>query len=410
MNRKIRTIALHEYLTNVKRKEFILMTLGLPIFMLIIGGVSAIGTTVALGSIKQVSRDVGIVDHGRALTAKGLAAAEATGVRAIEYQSEEAAQADVRSGKLLELIVLEADYLDTGHVRDYRKGGGLFSEKDHAPVEDILTRALLTESGADKRIIKRAIDPTGEHGEKVFVLDRKQGFVPRNMGQEAAKFAVPYAFTILLTTSIFIAANYLLRGISDEKENRVIEVILSSVTAEELLLGKLIGLAGVGLTQVGAWVAMAALPAMLTFSAYVHLSVMQLVGVVLFFALGFGLYATLMAGIGALGTSYRESQQMSGAISILAFCPFFVLPVLLEMPNGTIARVFSFIPFTAPGTMVLRISATDVPMLDVVISAVSVIIAIWLLIKLSTKLFRFGLLIYGKRPTFGETVKWLRQA
>jgi len=234
--------------------------------------------------------------------------------------------------------------------------------------------------------------------------------VPRNLGQEAARFVVPYAFTILLTTAIFIAANYLLRGIADEKENRVIEVILSSVTAEDLLLGKLIGLAGVGLTQVGVWIGMAAVPAMFLFAKIVHLSTLSLLEVLGFFALGFGLYATLMAGLGALGTSYRESQQMAGMVSMGAFFPFIVLPILLDAPNGGLARTFSLIPFTAPTTMVLRVTATEVSAPDVGLSAGVIVLTIWLMVKLSTKLFRFGLLIYGKRPGFGETIRWLRQA
>ncbi len=141
-----------------------------------------------------------------------------------------------------------------------------------------------------------------------------------------------------------------------------------------------------------------------------HVSFGTLGLVVLFFALGFGLYATLMAGLGSLGTSYRETQQISGMVSFLAFFPYLLITVLVEFPNGTLARILSFIPFTAPMTMVLRLTSTDVPILDTVISAVAIAGATWLTLKLSARLFRFGLLIYGKRPTFRETLRWLRQS
>ena len=155
---------------------------------------------------------------------------------------------------------------------------------------------------------------------------------------------------------------------------------------------------------------MAVLPAAAVFSTVVHVSGATLAGLLLFFALGFGLYATLMAGIGALGTSYRETQQISGGVSILAIFPLLLITVILEFPNGAVARVLSFIPFTAPTAMVLRISSAEVPPLDIVLSAISIIIGIWLTLKLSSKLFRFGLLIYGKRPTMRETWRWLRQS
>jgi ABC-2 type transport system permease protein len=408
MNRKVRTIAAHEYLSNVRRKEFILMTLGLPILILVLGGVSALGTSAALGVFgPQKEKTLGIVDPSGALPAFRGNPSDVQGYRLQTYMDEQSAKSDVRSGRINALAVLSPRYLENGQVDLYRRGSSIFSDKDRVPLDQILMRVLLAEAGGDEKQVKRALDPTADR--RVFVLE-KGSFVPLNIGKEAARFAVPYAFAIFLTTAIFISANYLLRGISDEKENRVIEVILSSVTAGELLRGKLIGLAGVGLTQVLVWVSMAAIPATFFFAQFVKLGALQLGGIVLFFILGFALYATLMAGIGALGTSYRESQQMAGAVSFLAMAPLFVLPALLEFPNGTLAKVFSYIPFTAPITMILRLAAGDTPLLDIAVAAASLILGTWLLLSLSTKLFRFGLLIYGKRPSLKETVRWLRAA
>jgi ABC-2 type transport system permease protein len=407
MSKRVWTIAGHEYLTNVRRKEFILMTLGLPLLFLVIIGISMLGAGAAIRSVIGKAQTIGILDRSGALDLRAVR--DMDGVRIVPYKDETAGQADVKSGKISELVVVAPDYMESGKVVTYRKGGGLFSEGRGAHIEAILTRAILARGGTDPRLADRAIDPVAR-GAKSFVLDKDGKFVPQAFEREIAKFAVPYAFMILLFTAIFVSANYLLRGISDEKENRVIEVILSSVSPEELLQGKLIGLAGVGLTQVGVWVALAAVPAMIVFSRVVHLSVATLVEVMLFFALGFGLYATLMAGLGALGTSYRESQQMSGAVSMFAVLPMMLITAILSEPNGTLARVFSYIPFTAPITMVLRVTATDVPLLDVLLSAVLIAATIWFLQKLSAKLFRFGLLIYGKRPSFRETWKWLRQA
>jgi ABC-2 type transport system permease protein len=402
-------IARHEYVTNVRRREFILITLGLPFLFLFFGGLSLIGTTVASGAFqKRAEQHVGVVDRYGALDLRAAEQA-APGLRLEARADAEAARQDVRTGKLDALVVLDRDYLGTGRVTVYRKSVGLLNQSERIPLGAILTRGLLARDRVDPRIVRRAVEPAGERGAQVFVLDRGR-FVPRSIGREAARFAVPYGFAILLTTAIFIAANYLLRGISDEKENRVIEVILSSVSAGELLAGKLIGLAGVGLTQVAVWVGLGAVPAMIRFAAVIRLSPLALLGVALFFLLGFALYATLMAGLGALGTSYRESQQIAGVVSMGAFLPIMFIPALIEYPNGGLARGLSFFPFTAPTTMVLRLTAADVPLLDILLSAALIALAAWLVLKISAKLFRYGLLIYGKRPSFRETLRLLRQA
>ncbi len=405
---KVFCIASHEYLWNVKRKEFIMITIGMPVLMLFFGVVGGMGTRVAVSQMMRGGRStVGIVDHSGQIKLRNLDD-KADSVKIFPVVDEDSGKEEVKAGKLAALIVVGEDYLEKGTVEVYKMGGGLFSKADTIPVGRILSRAMLSRSGADPKIANRIVEPTG-NGATTYVVDKSGHFVTRSGAREAAKFVVPYLFSILLVTAIFISASYLLRGIADEKESRIIEVILSSVTPEELLKGKLIGLAAVGLTQVGLWMALAAVPAMFVFATIVKISALTLAGVVLFFALGFGLYATLMAGLGALGTSYRETQQISGVISLMAFFPLVLITVMIEMPNGALARALSFFPFTAPTAMILRLTSADVPVFDIVLSALSILAGIWLILKISARLFRFGLLIYGKRPTFAETMRWLRQ-
>ena len=117
-------------------------------------------------------------------------------------------------------IVVEQDYVQTGTVRVYRKGGGLLNKGDMLPIGRILSRALLLEKGIESKITERAVRPMGA-GSVTYLWNSKTGrFSQRTGAGEAAKFLVPYAFTMLLFTSIFISASYLLRGIADEKENR----------------------------------------------------------------------------------------------------------------------------------------------------------------------------------------------
>ncbi len=409
--RTVATIARHEYVTNVRRKEFILMTLGLPLFMLLMGGISATATVMATGALSHERKTVGIVDPGHALMLTEAAREVKDEVNVVLQMDVLAGQDAVRRGEMAALIVLDRDYVANGRVSIYRRGGGIFAEKETLPIRPLLTRGLLAGSHVTPEIADRAVSPTGA-GADMYALDKTGAFVRRSALRDAAGFIVPYAFTLLLTMSIFFASSYLLRGVADEKENRVIEVILSSVSAEELLGGKLLGLGGLGLTQVGVWMMFGAVPAMMRFSQIVRLSGFGLAAATVFFVLGFFLYGMIMAGIGALGTSQRETQQTAGVVSFAAVIPLMFIPVLIEYPNGGLARALSYIPFTAPTTMVLRVTApaADVPVLDVILSAALIVLTIWLTLKLCAKLFRFGLLIYGKRPGVRETLRFLRQA
>lgn len=410
-SRTIATIARHEYVTNVRRKEFILMTFGLPVFMLAMGALSVAATVIASGAMSHERKTIGIVDPGGALSLTRAVREADPDVAVIEQRDVLAGQDAVRRGDLAALVVLDQDYIKSGRVAVYRRGGGLMSSKSALPLRSILTRALLARTGVARDVLDRAVDPTGT-GPETYSLDRSGDFVRRSIGKDAAAFAVPYAFTLLLTMSIFFASSYLLRGIADEKENRVIEVILSSVSAEELLAGKLLGLGGLGLTQVGIWMLFGAVPAMVRFSRYIRLPGTALWAAVLFFILGYFLYAMVMAGLGALGTSQRETQQTAGMVSFGAFFPLVLMPVLLEFPNGGLARALSFIPFSAPTTMVLRVTSpgAEVPVLEIALSAAVILLTTWLTLKLCAKLFRYGLLIYGKRPGFRETLRYLRDA
>lgn len=409
--RRVWTVCVHEYLTNVRRKEFLFMTLGLPVLMLFFGGLSALGTMMASTAVsKGAPRDIGIVDRSGVLSRQIDVSLPGSTENVRLFTSEERGKAALTRRSIDSLTVLDPDYLATGKATVYRRAGGVLSSGNRPHIGTPLAHMLLARSGADTRIAARAMEPFGSSGPTILTQTRNGTFEPQNAGKEIARFAVPYFFTILLTMAIFFSASYLLRGVSDEKENRVIEVILSSVSARELLFGKLIGLGAVGLTQVAIWCLLGAVPVMARFGQYVHVPPAGIVGAIVFFLLGYALYATLMVGIGSLGTTYRESQQISGIVSFGAFMPFVFIPVLIEAPNDMLARVFSWIPFTAPTTMVLRMTATEVPVVDIVVSILLLLGTTWAALTFSAKLFRFGLLIYGKRPTFGETFRMLRQA
>ena len=220
-------------------------------------------------------------------------------------------------------------------------------------------------------------------------------------------FVVPYVFTLLFMLSILSSAGYLLQSVAEEKANRVIEILLSSLTPEQLLAGKVLGLCAAGLTQLSAWILIGITPA-LYLLPYLELRWSQLVVAVIFFFLGFLLYGTLMGGSGALGNNVKESQEAAIVWTFSAVSPIFFMTVILAAPNGAFARVLSYFPLTAPVTIMLRVSAAPVPAWDIALAGGILAVSLLLFVRLAAKLFRLGSLLYGKRPSVVEIIRWLR--
>jgi ABC-2 type transport system permease protein len=226
---------------------------------------------------------------------------------------------------------------------------------------------------------------------------------------------VPYFLGILLVMTIFVTSGYLLQGVAREKTSRVMEILLSSVTAQELLAGKVLGLGALGLTQIVIWLGssvalsggtMGLLGIALPFLVRPQV---LLLGVV-YYVLGFLIYAVLMGGVGALGTTQQESQQLAGIFSLMAAIPLMLGGFMFTNPNMTIVRVLSWFPLTAPTMMLLRLPMAEVPAIDIVGSIGMLLISIPAVLWVGSKIFRMGLLMYGKRPSLRQIVRALRQA
>jgi len=230
-----------------------------------------------------------------------------------------------------------------------------------------------------------------------------------------ANIAIPYAFSILLVMAIFTSSGFLLQGVSEEKEGRVIEILLSSLTPIELLAGKILGLGALGLAQILFWLGSGwaligiAVTGLALFGA-ITLDLTTIVLAVVYFLLGYLLFATLMASAGSLGSSAREGQQIAGIFSGLTAIPFMVSGFLWTNPNSLLAQVLSYVPLTAPVMMLQRLGMTEVPLYQIAISLILLILGIIGALWAGAKVFRMGLLMYGKRPSVSEILRALRQA
>jgi len=424
---KVWVIAKREFLVTVTRKGYIFAVVGMPLLFGGIFGFSFLTSGTLEQSIKSGSEPIAVVDRSHTVDFELAASLEpgretptsATEVlqkaagskpsRIVSYTDMTQAIRELKEGKLSAVYLIESDYMSTGKIVAYSPERGMFSDlapPDRSRLYDLI-RASLVKGRIDGETRARILAP----GKLKQMKVSKHGDVENGSDafQKASRFFGPFSMFLLLTMSIFFSSGYLLQGIAEEKQNRVIEVIWASVEPMELLIGKIIGLGAAGLLQVAFYAGMLLLPAVTVFALF-QVSVASLVLSLVYFILGYLLFAGLMAGTGILGNSPQESGQLSAFWTLLSMIPMFLLAPISEAPNSWLARGLSWFPLTAPVTMLLRITSGQIPWVDVGISIVVLVVSIYLAVRGAAKMFRAAALMYGKRPGVGEILRWLREA
>ncbi|MCX7682162.1 MAG: ABC transporter permease [Anaerolineae bacterium] len=409
--RKVWVIARHEYLVNVRRTGFIVMTAIVPVLGILALLFAALfsGEARKLGESVEKMFDpsagvIGVVDRSGRFSPILPEYQD----RFRLYQSEAEAEQAVLDEDVTLALVIGEDYLETGTVVVVSKGSGFGSAavSDSLSVRKFFVDHLL--AGRVEPILqKRAVEPLKVQSRVLSSSGQRQSEGPWSI---VFTFIVPYFMAIFLVMTIFVSSGYLLQSVAEEKESRIIEIIVSSVRPVELMTGKIAGLGALGLTQVLVWVlSVASLSggavALLAIAGASLIPARVLTLEVVYYVLGFILYATLMAGVGVLGTTTQESQQLAGLFSLFAALPYMVLGFIFANPNVLIARVLSFFPLTAPTMMMIRLPLAEVPWVDVAGSIAALLLSIPGALWLGARLFRVGVLIYGKRPTLKEI--WL---
>jgi len=206
-----------------------------------------------------------------------------------------------------------------------------------------------------------------------------------------------------------------MRSVLEEKNSRILEVLLSSASSTQLMTGKLLGVGAVGLTQILVWAVMAvafALPAMAMQPSFSELQIPLgvLVAFAAFFLLGYLLYSTMYAAVGAITTTEQEGQQLQFLIIVPLVLSVFMLAPVVRNPDATAMVWMSMVPFFAPVVMYARIVVQTPPLWQIALSLILLIATIAGLLVMCARIYRIGILIYGKRPNLPEILKWLKYA
>lgn len=406
-------IATQEFIANVRRPGLILVTLAVPLLALL--GVvlaSLFGGQVGDFMESQFAPQQGVIGYvdGSGLLADPLPQYRDT-YRA--YPDEESARRALLADEISGYALVPPDYIETGKVVVYGKGGGFsnFVAADSGDLRAFLMDHLLA-GKVDEATRARALEPA--HVETVTLDDQGQ-VDDRGAFSWLGDFVLPYAFALLFIITIFSTSGYLLQGVSEEKEGRIIEILLSSISPTQLLAGKILGLGALGLAQVLFWIASGAAALMSAVALFALVGAIKFtwstvfLGIV-FFLLGYLLYATLMAIAGSMGSTQREAQQISGIFMFIASIPLFAMSAVFTNPNGALAVTLSYIPFTAPIIMLMRLAMSPVPAVQVLISLAIQVASLAVVLWAGAKLFRVGLLMYGKRPSIKDLAQAFKQA
>lgn len=425
---KVFVIAKREYLERVRSKWFFISTFLGPVLMLaviILPNWLAIRSRSGEAAAHVIVLDATGTDLGRRVMAEVIGSPMNDTSLAVIRSVTPVALAEAESTATREVMAKKYEgylVLDSGSIagKSARYAGRNASTlPDMERIEGAVRQSVLT-----MRMQNAGLDP-----ERVKVLSnvkiRLQTDRITDTGRGGSgKFSVAFAFTIafLLYTSILLYGQSILRGVIEEKTTRVAEVVVACVSPDAMLGGKVLGVGGVGITQVAMWVTSSALllrfrePLMewlgMPAVPFSMPSISLWTGFVLvaFFVLGFTFYSSLFAAVGAMVTNDQDAQQAATPVMLLAvFSIVFLQPVMLN-PTNQLAQVVSWLPFSAPIIMPARLSLIPISPLEIGLvlfgSLLSCVATVWL----AARIYRVGILMYGKKPTLRELGRWIRQS
>jgi ABC-2 type transport system permease protein len=318
-------------------------------------------------------------------------------------------QESVLRGELDGYLYLPPGSLDASQAEFHGRSVGAVMEMRllERALEDAFMRVRLTREGLDRtrlRQVTRGVDlKTMRLSESGAREDRGAGFLLSTI------------LLVAIYTAVFMWGQALMTSVIEEKNNRVVEVMVSSVSPDTLLSGKLLGVGAAGLTQLLVWAMTMGLIGLYVGSGAVaggsgvpEVSAGVLVAFVSFFLLGFFLYGSLYAAVGAAVNSMQEAQNLILPLMMPVILAMMFFPTVLRSPDSPLSVALSLVPLLTPLLMFLRVSVLMPPLWQVALSIGLTLLTIWGVVWMASRIYRVGILMYGKRPTFPEIMRWVR--
>ena len=422
---KLWTIFKREYLTRVKTKGFIIGTVLTPLFIIIL----TIGPGLLMTLKSEKAKRISVVDlsgivYDNLVTA--VSDTSGSGKRLYEFtrvpansENLDEVKADlsqsVDKNQFDSYIIIPSDIIETNESQFYAKSVSNFEENRmfQNSISQIITNHRLQQSNLDPEFVNKL---TKRINLKTFKVG-KGGAAEED---EGLSFIVTFIMVMFLYMALIMYGVFVMRSVYEEKQSRVVEVLISSCKPFQLMAGKVLGVGAVGLTQYFIWAAVAALLTIYSgamigmFTAGASgfsiptIPISVLVYFIVFFVLGYLLYATIYAALGAMVNTDQDAQQLQFPVMMFIIVAFFFAFYIIKNPNASLSKIVSLIPMFAPITMFTRIAIQMPPFSEILLSIVILILTIIFLIWLAGKIFRVGILMYGKRPTLPELLNWIK--
>ena len=414
---KILKIIKREFKTKVLTKGFLIGTILGPVFLL---GLT-LGPAFFMNLSEEKPMQIEVVDESGVLFDQMVTAFDDTLSNGelrfvlipieprIYYDKREQFIQRIEKEETNIILVIPVDIVEGGEITYLSKTVSQMEmiQSIRRRINDIVNQIRLVRAGFDPERIKELTRRIDIKTVKIVKGEEKE----KGMGQE---WITSFIFLMFLYMTILFYGAGIMRGVLEDKTSRIIEVLLSSSNSFALMVGKIFGSGSAGLVQYAIWSFMAT--AVFFFASASVPQVMENVTLspdiflffILFFIIGFFQFATLYAAVGAMCSSQEDAQALSMPVTILIIIPFFVSFMVINDPTSQAAQILSMVPFFTPMIMFLRVILASPSVLEILAALAINILSILFFTWISAKIYRVGILLYGKRPTVPEIVKWLR--
>ena len=391
-------VMLHEIRTSLRRKSFVIMALGLP---LALGVVAVIMMTVNRdGSTATASATAGTVDAGQEMAEGyvdhgGLIRVLPDDIPAgwlTEYPNEAAAQAALEAGQIVGYYLIPADYVESGNITHVRRTYSPLSDRaSTAGIEWILLANLVPDlelAAAVRQPLDVQVTALAQAGAQT---DEDNWIVE----------LLPTLMAVILYMAIILPSGTLVNAVTDEKKNRVMEVLMSSISSEQMLTGKILAIGLLGLLQLALWMGVLLMVVRfggrpLDIPAGFTVPTQLVVWAFVYALLGYAMYGAQMAGVGALAPDVKDTRSVSFIVLAPIIVVYVFLVAIVLAPDGPFALAMSLFPLTSPVAMIARMTQTTVPLWQAVLAAaLQLLTAIWI-VRLVARLFHAQHLLSGQ--------------
>ncbi|RMF10635.1 MAG: ABC transporter permease [Candidatus Neomarinimicrobiota bacterium] len=395
-----------EFIQRVKSKLFLFTAIVIPLFIL----AAMILPSLLLSSESTKSTLIGLVDQssgiGNDFVAQltqdyRLKSGEPEFSVQIEEDPEPLKQA-LLNKDIDAYVVIPDSILDTGLASLYVRSASNFKTTD-------ALRRSLNKVVLNRRLQKYHLDPevVKEVTSRVQLRSYQlSGEGEANESNEMVDFFIPFISMMILYMTILFSSQILLRSVIEERSSRMIEILLSSVTPSQLMNGKILGLGLLGLTQLFFYLGVGYVVAL--YNGIESIRPQFLLTMFLFFVSGFLFYAAIFAALGSIFDSEQEAQQISGMVSLVMVVPIVLSTYFITNPTAIATRILTFLPPITPFLIVLRSGTSSIDLWEQIVAFVLMLLSIWGVMKISGKVFQTSILMYGKRVTLPEILRWIR--